>query len=720
MTDSLLRRAARLVGPYLRGYAAVLFCSHPLAGLLILAVTFIRPEVGATGLLAALSARAASVQLGYAEAEQPPEIYNALLVGLAIGSVWSFSPLVVGLAVAAGAISALATHVLSGWLWRLNRLPAMSLSFVLVTWLFMAVSRDVAFLELARPVLYPDLSPAWLSHFFTSLGWFLFTPHPVAGVAMFSALLISSRYLAVLAVAGYAVGALTLTALGSAVLPSLTGFNFMLAAMAVGGLFAFPDRASFAWGLFAALVAALFCVALQGLAQFGLPPLAAPFLLASWLVMAGLSLRPGGGAPFLLLDNPTLPERSLIAQRLARARLAEPGSYPVTVPFFGDWQGSQGIDGAHTHRGPWRHAFDFIVVDERGRSCRGDDATGGRALDDYLGFGAPVLAPVAGQVWRCEDRLVDNPPGEVDARAGRNFGNHVLLRTADAAFVLLGHLRQGSLKVKAGDWIEAGQIVAACGNSGRSAQPHLHLQVQAFDDPGSPTRPLHLRSAVVRRDGAATAAFNLSARPAEGDIVCGALRDRAFAEAMHLSPGRTLGFQDDGGLRRTLRVELTLLGQFRLVGEGGSAALDERVDVLAFYDRLGTADPLLDSWLLALGLTPFSGAAERWSDAPPVVLAPLSLAQRALLVLLRPFGASFDSRYERRRDESGEGWRQTGRHRLALVPGLSLEVTTDAHIDATHGCRELTVVNGALHRHYTLVDTGLAGDVGVPARQEAV
>lgn len=714
MTESPPRRAARLAGPYLRGYAAVLFCSHPLAGLLILAVTFIRPEVGATGLLAALSARAASVQLGYAEAEQPPEIYNALLVGLAIGSVWAFSPLVAGLAIAAGAITALATHVLSGWLWRLNRLPAMSLAFVLIAWLFAAISGDVAFLEPAQPVLYPDLAPVWLSHFFTSLGWFLFTPHPVAGVAMFVALLISSRYLALLAVAGYAAGALTLTALGSAVLPSLTGFNFMLAAMAVGGLFAFPGRASFGWGLFASVVAALFCVALQGLSRFGLPPLAAPFLLASWLVMAGLSLRPGGGAPFLLLDNPTLPERSLIAARLARARLAEPGSYAVNVPFFGDWQVSQGIDGPHTHRGPWRHAFDFIVVDERGRSYRND----GGALDDYLGFGAPVLAPVAGQVWRCEDRLPDNRPGEIDARAGRNFGNHVLLRTADAAFVLLAHLKQGSLRVKPGDWIEAGQVLAACGNSGRSAQPHLHLQVQVLDDPGAPTRPLHLRSIVQKRDG--VAGFSLSARPAEGDIVGGALRDRAFAEAMHLSPGHTLDFQGDDGTLCTLRVELTLLGQFRLVGGGASAALDECVDVLAFYDRAGAADPLLDSWMLALGLTPFSDAAKRWRDAPPAILAPLSIVQRALLVVLRPFGASFDSSYERSRDESGQGWRQTGRHRLRLAPGLSLDVATETYIDAVHGCRELTVTNGPRRRHFTLVETGVVGDIGVPARQKAV
>jgi urea transporter/murein DD-endopeptidase MepM/ murein hydrolase activator NlpD len=709
---------ARLVGQLLRGYAAVLFCRHELAGLLILAVTFVQPAVGACGLVSALAARAASRWLGHAEAEQPPEVSNALLVGLAIGAAWSFSPLVASLAAAGGAVAALVTHVLAAWLWRLNRLPAMSAGFVLVTWLFALLARDVPSLVPAVHPLYPGLMPAWLGHFFASLGWFLFTPHPVAGVVMFAALLFTSRYLALLAVAGYAVGVLALVGLGSAVLPDLAGFNFMLAAMAVGGLFAFPDRTSFTWSLFAALLAALLCAALQAsLGWLGLPPLAAPFLLASWLVLAGLAVRPVAGAPFLLLDRPALPERSLLAARLARARLAEPGSYPVSVPFFSAWQVSQGIDGEHTHRGPWRHAFDFVVVDESGRSHRGE----GRALDDYLAFGAPALAPVAGQVWRCEGGLPDNPPGEFDSRPGRNFGNYVLVRTADAAFVLLAHLRQDSLKVRPGDWVEAGQVIGACGNSGRSGQPHLHLQVQGSDDLGAPTRPLHLRSVLVHQAGMAGAAYGLSVRPATGEVLSGAVCDRAFAEAIHLPVGRTVAFLDAQGARRTLHVDLTLIGQSRLSGAGGaSAVFEERSDVLAFYDRQGGSDALLDSWLLALGLTPVAGAAERWADAPPVQFAPLSPLQRLLVGLVRPFGASFCSRYERHADSAGRGWRQTGQHRLRLAPGLVLEVTSEAHIDPVLGCRALIVSNGNRRRAFDLVETGIVGDVGVPGRRAAV
>lgn len=709
MTDATT--LLRLVRPYLRGYAAVLFCSHDLAGLLILAVTFLRPEVGAAGLLAALSAHLTARHLRYPEVEQPPEVYNALLVGLALGAIWELSLLLAAIVVVTGIITALATHVMAGWLWRLNRLPVMSLTFVLIVWALLLAARDVEILTPVRHDPFPAFDPSWLNDFFSALGWFLFTPHPVAGLAMFVALLISSRYLALLCLAGYAVGALSVWAVGSSVPSGVVGFNYMLAAMAVGGLFAFPDRVSFLWGMFAALLAALLTIAIaRPLAGVQLPALAAPFLLSSYLLMAGLSSRPAGGRPQLLLEAPALPERSLLVSRLARARLGEPGSYAVLPPFFGAWKVSQGIGGSHTHRGPWRDAFDFIVVDERGRSFRGE----GTALADYHAYGAPVLAPLPGTVWAADDRMPDNLPGEIDARAGRNFGNHILVRTVDGAFVLVGHLKQGSLVVKPGAWVEAGQIVAACGNSGRSTQPHIHLHVQSLPDLGAPTRPLHLRSVTVQAAAGAAAEFRLAAQPVEGEAVAAALRDARLADALHLPAGRTLTFDSDIGGRHTLAIELTLLGQFRLTGAAGSsAAFDERPDVLAFFDRQGPREPCLDAVLLAIGLTPLSSSARSWIDAPAIDLAPLSLGQRIAALLLRPFGAAFDSRY--RRDwEAGNGvWRQSGTHRLALLPWLVIEVASEAIVEPVAGLREVSVTCAGRTRRYSLAESGTVGDVGV-------
>ncbi|HZL81707.1 MAG TPA: M23 family metallopeptidase [Demequina sp.] len=40
----------------------------------------------------------------------------------------------------------------------------------------------------------------------------------------------------------------------------------------------------------------------------------------------------------------------------------------------------------------------------------------------------------------------------------------------------MAHLRQGSARVRVGDRVRQGDVVAACGNSGNSTQPHVHLQ----------------------------------------------------------------------------------------------------------------------------------------------------------------------------------------------------------------------------------------------------
>ena len=59
---------------------------------------------------------------------------------------------------------------------------------------------------------------------------------------------------------------------------------------------------------------------------------------------------------------------------------------------------------------------------------------------------------------------------------GGLFGNHVVVRGDDGTCVVLAHLRRGSVRVRRGDLVEPGQVVAECGNSGNSSEPHLHIQ----------------------------------------------------------------------------------------------------------------------------------------------------------------------------------------------------------------------------------------------------
>lgn len=70
------------------------------------------------------------------------------------------------------------------------------------------------------------------------------------------------------------------------------------------------------------------------------------------------------------------------------------------------------------------------------------------------------------------------------AGAGALAGNHVVVELADGAgFVVLAHLREGSLRVGTGDAVTTGRAVGECGNSGNSTQPHVHLQVMDCADP---------------------------------------------------------------------------------------------------------------------------------------------------------------------------------------------------------------------------------------------
>ncbi|GAB3518228.1 hypothetical protein GCM10027402_03020 [Arthrobacter monumenti] len=48
--------------------------------------------------------------------------------------------------------------------------------------------------------------------------------------------------------------------------------------------------------------------------------------------------------------------------------------------------------------------------------------------------------------------------------------------------MLLAHLRQGTIEVRPGQAVQTGEMVAQCGNSGNSTEPHVHVQVSDSTD----------------------------------------------------------------------------------------------------------------------------------------------------------------------------------------------------------------------------------------------
>ena len=99
-------------------------------------------------------------------------------------------------------------------------------------------------------------------------------------------------------------------------------------------------------------------------------------------------------------------------------------------------------------------------------------------------------------------------------------GNHVVIALRDDAFVALVHLRRGSLRVAAGDAVLTGQVLAECGNSGNSTQPHVHVQVTDGPDMSSArARPVSFRPFREWVRGAREPVVRDEGLPAERSVV---------------------------------------------------------------------------------------------------------------------------------------------------------------------------------------------------------
>ncbi len=95
-------------------------------------------------------------------------------------------------------------------------------------------------------------------------------------------------------------------------------------------------------------------------------------------------------------------------------------------------------------------------------------------VKDYAIYGDTVLSPSDGKVILVMDTVHTNIPGYFNIR--NVHGNHVIIQ-AKGYRVFLAHFIKKHVFVKEGQVIKAGQPIGIAGNSGFSAEPHLHINV---------------------------------------------------------------------------------------------------------------------------------------------------------------------------------------------------------------------------------------------------
>lgn len=85
-----------------------------------------------------------------------------------------------------------------------------------------------------------------------------------------------------------------------------------------------------------------------------------------------------------------------------------------------------------------------------------------------------ILAAADGEVVFIQDGLFDR---EKISDVSKGFGNYIAIKHPNKYYTYYAHLKKGSLNVKVGDQVKAGDEIAALGSSGNSTDPHLHFEV---------------------------------------------------------------------------------------------------------------------------------------------------------------------------------------------------------------------------------------------------
>lgn len=122
-----------------------------------------------------------------------------------------------------------------------------------------------------------------------------------------------------------------------------------------------------------------------------------------------------------------------------------------------------------------RYAYDLVIVDDQRRMSH-DDAS---IAENWFGFGQPVSAPIDGVIVSVRNDQPDTGewnPEQLNDDPNILFGNHIVIEH-NGVYVVLAHLKQGSVRVAAGQRVREGEQIANVGHSGSSLFPHLHVQV---------------------------------------------------------------------------------------------------------------------------------------------------------------------------------------------------------------------------------------------------
>ncbi len=544
-----------------RGYSQVFFSRNLLFSGILVFVTFFDVYTGLYGLLSVLTANlvASLMRMSAYMIREGHYGFNALLVGLGLGINYEPCIELTLLIILGGIFTLFVTLLFQGILTKYG-LPYLSIPFLFGVWTLLLSASQFDALGLSTRAIFKlnDLYMLggnklvqiyeWWNHlaiprtlriYFISLGAIFFQFSVFSGVIISIGILIYSRIAWTLSFLGFFSAYLFYTFIGADLTDlnySYIGFNYILTAIAIGGYFVVPGIRSYVWVVILIPVVALVTVSLNGvLSIIGLPVYSLPFNIIVLLYLYALKYRthPSEGLKEVYVQE-FVPEKNLYNHFLNRKRFQGQGKHQLLLPFYGTWSVSQAFNGKYTHKDEWRYAWDFVILGRNDKQYKNE----GNKHEDYFCYGRQILAPGPGTIETIQDQVKDNRVGEINLE--ENWGNTVIIKHDDHLYSKLSHLKKGSINVRAGDRVSTGQVLARCGNSGRSPYPHLHFQIQETPYIGSATRKYPVSFYILH--GKDKSKFLSFGYPEENDRISRITSDKLLKEAFDFVPGRRLCF----------------------------------------------------------------------------------------------------------------------------------------------------------------------------------
>ncbi len=377
--------------------------------------------------------------------------------------------------------------------------------------------------------------PRLFYYFFKTLASALFSDSVIVGIFIAVALLFHSRIKLTVALLGFACAFFVGKLLGvdmQHLTVNLAGTNYIFWGIAMGSFFIVPNVYSYL--LVAGLTPALFLFYASAenlISRVGLSSWTLSFSIFSILVLVMLKQRVFNRFfifPYIYYDKP---EKTVYKRVNYMQRFANDLIFKLQLPFWGEWSVSQGYDGGITHLGEWSKALDFVITDQEGKTYSG----AGFEKEDYFAYDKPVIAPADGYVYQISNIIDDNNISDVNVK--QNWGNTIVINHLNGLFTQISHLKKDSFKVNVGDYVTKGTLLAACGNSGRSPEPHIHFQVQLSPVIGYATYTYPIGYFFEKyKDGSLK--LNINQVPRQGSLIMNVAASELLKNAFDCKPGR--------------------------------------------------------------------------------------------------------------------------------------------------------------------------------------